>query len=440
MTEQFPVADATALRASAFALAGQGRMLEAERALWDLLRGTPGDADALNFLAVCAHGRGRADEALELLLQARHANPGDAATFVNLGSLQRERGRLDEAQAAFAEAVRLAPDIPAARLRLGEVLEARGLLREALPTYYGAVMTAQKRKAWLSDETTEPALRPLVMHAMRVIDSGRRALFTGLLAPLRDLHGDAGLRRVARCLATYLGELRPAYADPAQQPTFLYMPDLPSTRFFERDLFPWYEAIEAQTAAIRAEMQAVFAADGSGFEPFFGHFDGKNARIEDHLRNDRGEAPNWDAFFFYRHGARYDANAARCPITAAALDATPLCRIREHAPEVCFSVLTPGSHILPHRGVTNTRVVTHLPLVVPPGDLVLNVSGERMHWHEGRCFSFDDTFEHEAWNRSDETRVVLLFDVWNPYLTAIERDALTTLISGIGDFNRAAGL
>jgi aspartate beta-hydroxylase len=164
------------------------------------------------------------------------------------------------------------------------------------------------------------------------------------------------------------------------------------------------------------------------------------ARIEDHLRNDRGEAPNWDAFFFYRHGARYDANAARCPITAAALDATPLCRIREHAPEVCFSVLTPGSHILPHRGVTNTRVVTHLPLVVPPGDLVLNVSGERMHWHEGRCFSFDDTFEHEAWNRSDETRVVLLFDVWNPYLTAIERDALTTLISGIGDFNRAAGL
>jgi aspartate beta-hydroxylase len=414
-------------------------MLEAERVFSDLLRTSPGDADALNFLAVCAHGRGRADEALELLLQARHANPGDAATLVNLGSLQRERGRLDEAQAAFAEAVRLAPDIPAARLRLGEALEARGLLREALPVYYGAVLTAQKSKAWLSEETTEAALRPLVMHAMRVIDSGRRALFTSLLAPLREMHGELALRRVARCLATYLGELRPAYADPAQKPTFLYMPDLPSTRFFERDLFPWYDAIETQTAAIRAEMQAVFAADG-GFEPFFGHFDDTSARIEDHLRNDRGEAPSWDAYFFHRHGTRYEANAARCPITAAALDATPLCRIREHAPEACFSVLTPGSHILPHRGVTNTRVVTHLPLVVPEGDLVLNVSGEPMHWHEGRCFSFDDTFEHEAWNRSGETRVVLLFDVWNPHLTQIERDALTTLIGGIGDFNRAAGL
>ena len=439
MTEQSPVAEATALRASAFAMAGQGRMLEAERAFSDLLRASPGDVDALNFLAVCAHGRGRVDEALELLLLARNAHPDDAATLVNLGSLQRERGRLDEAQAAFAEAVRLAPDIPAARLRLGEVLEARGLLREALPAYYGAIMAAQKRKVWLSEATTEAALRPLVMHAMRVIDSGRRALFTSLLTPLREMHGELALRRVARCLATYLGELRPAYADPAQKPTFLYMPDLPGTRFFERDLFPWYDAIEAQTAAIRAEMQAVFSSDG-GFEPFFGHFDEGSARIEDHLRNDRGDAPSWDAYFFYRHGTRYDANAARCPITAAALDATPLCRIREHAPEVCFSVLTPGSHILPHRGVTNTRVVTHLPLVVPQGDLELNVSGEPMHWHEGRCFSFDDTFEHEAWNRSGETRVVLLFDVWNPHLTQIERDALTTLIGGIGDFNRAAGL
>jgi len=280
MTEQqSSLADATALRASAFALAGQGRMLEAERAFSDLLRANPADVDALNFLAVCAHGRGRADEALDLLLQARHANPGDAATLVNLGSLQRERARLDEAQAAFAEAVRLAPDIPAARLRLGEVLEARGLLREALPVYYGAIMTAQKRNSWLSEETTEPALRPLVMHAMRAIDSGRRALFTGLLAPLREMHGDIPLRRVARCLATWLGDLRPAYADPAQRPTFLYMPDLPSTRFFERDLFPWYDVIEAHTMSIRAEMQAVFAGGGEGFEPFFGH------RIAEIVRN-----------------------------------------------------------------------------------------------------------------------------------------------------------
>jgi aspartate beta-hydroxylase len=106
---------------------------------------------------------------------------------------------------------------------------------------------------------------------------------------------------------------------------------------------------------------------------------------------------------------------------------------------VCFSVLTPGSHILPHHGVTNTRIVTHLPLVVP-GDCALVVGGETRRWQEGECFSFDDTFEHEAWNRSTDTRVVMLLDAWNPYLTDIEREAMTALIGGIGDFNRAAGV
>lgn len=431
--------DPAARRAAAFAFARQGRMLEAERAFGEVLRAAPDDVDALNFLAVCAHGRGRADEAFDLLARARRAKPDDAATLVNLGALQRERGSLDEAQAALAQAVALAPEIHAARLRLAEVLEARGRLREALPVYFGAIMTAQKNGAWLDEATTEAALVPLVLHAMRVIDDGRRALFGALLEPLRERHGDAALVRVARMLAMYLGELSTAYADPAQRPKFLYMPDLPTTRFFDRDLFPWYEALEAQTAAIRAEMQAVYASE-TGFEPFFGHFDGSGARMQDHLGNSRGETPKWDAFFFYRHGVRYADNAVRCPVTAAALDAIPLCRIAAHAPEACFSVLTPGSHILPHRGVTNTRAVNHLPLVVPDGDLALRVSGESMRWQEGRCFTFDDTFEHEAWNRSEATRVVLLADVWNPYLTEAERDALTVLVAAIGDFNREARL
>jgi aspartate beta-hydroxylase len=429
--------DADARRAAALALIEQGRHAEAERAFTDLLRDLPDDADALNFLAIVAHGRGRADEALELLARARSAHPDDATTLTNFGVLQRELGKLDEAQAALAEAVRLAPQLYVARLRLAEVLEARGRLGQALPAYFGAIMAAQERGLWMSAQTTDVSLQPLVRHAMRVVANGRRMLFASLLTPLRERHGDEPLARVGRSLAMYLGELQPNYPDPQQRPKFLYMPELPTTRYFERELFAWYDALEAQTDAIRAEMLAVLAAD-SGFEPFLGHFDDK-APLESHLRSDRGK-PAWDAFFFYRHGVRNEANAARCPRTVAALDAVPLCRIREHAPEACFSVLTPGSHILPHHGVTNTRVVTHLPLVVPAGDVALNVSGELRHWQEGRCFSFDDTFEHEAWNRSGETRVVMLLDAWNPHLTEIEREAITALISGIGDFNRAAGV
>src|SRR5688572_1325794 len=175
-------------------------------------------------------------------------------------------------------------------------------------------------------------------------------------------------RRVAKCLAIYLQEIAPDYPDPAQKPKFLYFPDLPTTRFFGRELFPWYEALEARTDLIRAEMLQVMSED-TGFEPFLGHFDDTLA-LQDHLRGENGETA-WNAFFFHRHGVRNDANAARCPQTIAALEAAPLCRVRDHSPEVCFSLLTPGSHILPHRGVTNTRLVTHLPLVVPAGDLAL---------------------------------------------------------------------
>ena len=425
-----------ARRTQAIELAGQGRLEEAGRLFDALLVEVPDDVDALNFLAIRAHAAGRPDEALEVLARARAAHPRDATTLVNTGVLLRERDRLDEAIATLGDALRIDPTLYVARLRLGEALQARGD-SGAVAAYFGAITIAQQRGHWLSDATTALPLRPLVKHAMRVVAGGRRVLLSALLAPLRERHGAAPLARVEKALAIYLHEIPPGYVDPAQQPKFLYFPDLPTTRFFARELFPWYEALEAQTAVIREEMRAVLAED-SGFEPFLGHVDDQGA-LQDLLRGERGE-PAWNAFFFHRHGVRNDANAARCPRTAAALEAAPLCRVRDHSPEVCFSVLTPGSHILPHRGVTNTRLVTHLPLVVPEGDLALHVSGETMRWQEGRCFTFDDTFEHEAWNRSGETRVVVLLDVWNPHLTEVEREAVTALTEGIGDFNREAGL
>lgn len=427
--------DIAVRRDAARVLADQGRVAEAEQAFTTLLSDAPDDSDALNYLAICAHGRRQFDVAVALLERASRAHPDDAVTLINLGTLQRERGHLDEAYAAMKRSTELAPDIFASRLRLGEVLQALGRPAEALPIYFGAITAAQRTGIWLSDATTSPPLRPLVQHAMRTVASGCRDLFLQLLQPLRERHGAAALLRVEKSLAIYLGNVKPDYPDPRQRPKFLYFPDLPTQPSFDRELFPWYAALEAQTAVIRTEMLSAMA-DGGGFEPFLGHVDDQQ-RLQEYLHNER-DNPSWNAFFFYRNGERYEANALRCPGTAAALDAVPLCRIREHAPEVCFSVLTPGSHIKPHQGVTNTRLVTHLPLIVPD-DCALVVGGETHQWEEGVCFTFDDTFMHEAWNRSADTRVVVLMDVWNPYLTEIERMAVTELTGAIGDFNRSAG-
>ena len=86
-------------------------------------------------------------------------------------------------------------------------------------------------------------------------------------------------------------------------------------------------------------------------------------------------------------------------------------------------MLKPHTRIPPHTGVTNTRAIVHLPLIVPPG-CGFRVGGETREWQEGTAFAFDDTIEHEAWNDSDELRAVLIFDVWNPHMTAGDRELL----------------
>jgi aspartate beta-hydroxylase len=368
-------------------------------------------------------------QALDAALQG-----GDAQALWNLGSSYLAMEKFDEAHRALARAVELAPKAFMVRLHYAHALERLGRERAALTQYFGAITQAQLQNRWLSDETTAPPLRQLVKHAMAFTYDGRKQVFEALLAPLHARHGEEALRRVADCLRIYLGELPTNYPDPRQRPKFLFFPGLPSTTYFARELFPWYEAFEANFAAIKHELTAVMAAQ-QGIEPFLKFH--KPEDVQGYLGGI--EKPVWDAYFFYRHGERYDTHHRDCPRTSAALDAVPLCRIREHAPEACFSVLTPGTHILKHRGVTNTRLVTHLPLIVPD-NCAISVGGEERVWREGECFTFDDTFEHEAWNRGDSTRVVMLLDVWNPHLTEVEREAVTALVEGIGDFNDEAGV
>src|SRR5205085_2783776 len=178
-------------------------------------------------------------------------------------------------------------------------------------------------------------------------------------------------------------------------PRFLYIPDLPIAPVFPRDALPFADELETQTEAITREMRA--ALDAGGVQEF--HYDVPAAR--------RGELVEgtWDAYFFFVDGARVAANHAACPATSTVLDRLPLDHVRDHGPEVCFSIMRAGAHILPHRGVTNTRAVLHLGLVIPPGCALHLVGVEEVGWEPGRCFAFDDTYLHEAWNRSGETRL-----------------------------------
>jgi aspartate beta-hydroxylase len=343
------------------------------------------------------------------------------------------QGRPADALPIFARIAEHKPGFFVGRLYYGRTLEILDRRHEATVQYYRAINDAQDKGRWRSPETTVPELQEMVVYAMKFVDATRRELFERALAPVRSRAQAGELERVDEGLAIYLGEKPPGYADSRQRPKFLYVPRLPTTAYFARELFPWYAALERETETIRRELLALLG-DDDNFESFL-TFDSPD-QVPRYLG---GEKPNWNAFFFYRHGRRYDDNCARCPATTAIMESLPLVRIPEHAPEICYSVLTPGTHILPHHGSTNSRAVTHLPLIVP-SDCAISVGGEEHVWQEGRCITFDDTFEHEAWNRSEQTRAVLILDVWNPHLTAIERDAMTALITAIRAFNHEAGV
>ena len=65
---------------------------------------------------------------------------------------------------------------------------------------------------------------------------------------------------------------------------------------------------------------------------------------------------------------------------------------------------------------------------------VLRVGSEVRSWTEGRLLLFDDTIEHEAWNESEDLRVVLLFDVWRPELSDKERSLVSALFQAIDSY------
>lgn len=122
-----------------------------------------------------------------------------------------------------------------------------------------------------------------------------------------------------------------------------------------------------------------------------------------------------------------------CPSALAALELAPQPAIPASAPLALFSRLTPGTHIQPHHGMLNTRLICHLPLIVPEG-CALRVGPETRQWHEGELMIFDDSFEHEAWNRGTSDRTILLFEIWRPGINADEREQLTRIFSAIDTY------
>jgi aspartyl/asparaginyl beta-hydroxylase (cupin superfamily) len=367
--------------------------------------------------------------AVGFLEESIRKTPSNASLWFNLADVLHRLGRTDEELTALEQGLVIQPGRIEALLRAASIHEARGAVSTAAACYRTALAATR------SGAPPAPHLRPLLERAASVVAANTVALETFLEDRLKDLrarHADEPLARFDRCMATVLRKRRVF----RPTPSFMYFPNLPAFEFYDRDDFAWLASIEAATDDIRSELMSVLADDHASLRPYI--TTQKEAGIStqkaaEEVWKELNDSPRWSAYFLWQEGVAYPQNIARCPRTVAALEAWPRCDLPRTAPTAMFSLLDARTRIPAHTGVTNARLVVHLPLVVPPG-CGFRVGAETRAWEPGKALVFDDSIEHEAWNDSGQLRAVLIIDIWNPFLTPAERDMVRVLTDGVGEF------
>ena len=372
-----------------------------------------GDWPALIERSLGALSRGEHRQALDLLEPAVEAGTAPPAAWLLLAQARSRAGDPGGEERALDGALAADGRFVPALLAKGDLNLARGDERAASSFFNLALSNAPANPP--------PGLRARLDRARVAIEAVQRRMARHLDRQLADA-STAGpeLERFAEALTILKGGAEVQL----QQPTSFFYPGLPQRAFYDPAEFEWAAGFEAQTDAIRGELDALLRTD-AGFQPYV-QGSANRANRGHSLLDD----PRWSALYLWRDGAVVEENARRCPAAMAALATAPMPRIPSRAPGVLFSMLRPRTHIPPHWGMLNTRLICHLPLIVPEG-CRLRVGNHERAVEAGKLMIFDDSINHEAWNDSDDIRIVLLFEIWNPALSEAERTALTAMFEAV---------
>lgn len=369
--------------------------------------------DILN-LAAQALNSGKPEEAIERLEAGIQENNTSHELHVALGICLQRIGRNLDSLKAVETAIGLNANDPKAWILKGVLHETLEQNRSALQAYQNAQILGQRLNNLpqsLKTEISSKASRiPMLLKRLE------SDTYEGLSE--FDIDAENKDRRFSSGLDILFGRKQIYYQEPKQ----FYFPELPQREFYQPHEFRWAAPLMASWEIIRDEALALLSQPKL-FRPYLET--GEGQPTNEHLA--MADNPDWSAYYLIRDGNDVTENISRCPHTMAALKDVDLCRTGGGTPSVLFSLLKAGAHIPPHNGMLNTRLICHLPVIVPPG-CEFRVGNTKTNWVEGQMLIFDDSINHEAWNKSDEDRVVLLFDVWRPELTARERKMVGKLL------------
>ena len=360
------------------------------------------------------------ERAIACLQQATELAPDDPALWMRIAGIRRATGQAPQALEAVHKALAIVPRDFLALLMRASLLES--IDHPEAGEAWGHAL-AQRPESGIPPQL-EPVIADAEKHHAEWLEK-RDAVLVQAMAEAEARADDEQRKRIARFRSNSLRRTQPFHS----QPTDYSFPELTEREFHPRRLFPWIAEVEAATEAITAEMRAVMASERAELVPY--------VQYEAHVPMDQWRPLNlsmdWTAIHLIKHGRIVEANATHCPRTMALLQQLPQPQIPGASPNAMFSLLAPNTAIPPHVGITNSRLVCHLPLVVPEG-CWFRVGGETRFWKPGEAFVFDDTMEHEAMNPTDQLRVVFIFDVWHPDLSPVEQEAVAALIGyqGVG--------
>ncbi|HYE45017.1 MAG TPA: aspartyl/asparaginyl beta-hydroxylase domain-containing protein [Caulobacter sp.] len=370
------------------------------------------DTSVLVGEAMAALQRRDGRAAMAMLEQARAQAPEDLNILLNIALAQRVGGDLTGAIATLDRVLMVDPYHFMAMLSKGALVEQVGGARQAAPIYEIALKIAPPA------DRLPPGVAAPMARARQVVDQNADRLAEHLqarVAAVKARHGNRSLERFDESLEILAGRRRAYISEPID----FHYPRLPAIPFFDREHFPWFPELEAATDMIRGELEGALAAADADFAPYIDYPAGAPVNQWAELNGSR----RWRSLWLWRDGQRQEAACAQCPGTAELLSRLPLADQPEFAPTALFSALEAHTHIPPHTGSTNARLLVHLPLILP-GPARFRVGNDIREWRMGEAWAFDDTIEHEAWNDADSLRVILIFDVWNPLLSEAERELI----------------
>ena len=411
------------------ALIAEGQFERAER--FCLASADRGEAtlQCLRFLSRQALNRSDYEDARSWGQRAADVAPADVGAQMDIGFAGLGLQHYEEAADAFIAASALDDRVGLALLLAAQCLDRLGRRRAAALAYGLALLRQPTLTEAYRDPTASPQVRELSHQANICVREYRMALYEASIQQLELAFGGQSIKRLRQFTRVIHGLERVVSDNAMQRPSYCYFPGLSARPWYEPSEFPWAEHLAASSEDILTEYRAIGGSDSQQLDPYVSA--SEEAQDWSHLAGKLA----WSSYHLLKGGEKVSEHCQACPRTLKAVTELPLAQATGHAPEAFFSVLQPGAHIPPHFGLSNAKLAVHLPLVVND-ECALRVGDEARIWRAGEVLIFDDSFEHEAWNRGDRTRVVLITEVWNPELTDVERAGVGMIMAAADDWNR----